>query len=367
MKIDSCNLGMESARSYYASEITTRRFELTDYVGATAEGDLPEKDPEENTGNGGDLLKGAENGKNALQNWIEHMQSVRSNYHLRSDEETTAENIRQLTIKEIFEQLFEQHRKRWDAILESWGISCGNNPSSVQTEGGEDFSANVQTLHLTETVEHYEHEETSFATTGTVRCADGREISFNVNVTMSREFSEYAKRDLGFTVTQCIDPLVINLDTNVTSVLDQTFYFDLDCDGQEDRISSLGAGSGFLALDKNGDGAINDGSELFGTASGDGFADLAAYDLDHNGWIDENDEIWDRLKVWTRDENGKDILYSLSQAGVGALCVSRVDTGFALKGENNEDNAFIRSTGVFLYENGGAGTLQHVDLVKKYA
>ncbi|MCR4897573.1 MAG: hypothetical protein K5891_12450 [Lachnospiraceae bacterium] len=364
MKIDSCTLGMESARSYYTSEITTRRFELTEYAGATTQGGLTEQGSEDASGKEGDLLKGAESGKNALQNWIEHMQSVRSNYHLRSDEETTAENIRQLTIKEIFEQLFEQHRKRWDAFLESWGISCEGSAAPAQQESAEISSPNVQTLYLTETVEHYEHEETSFATTGTVRCADGREISFNVNVTMSREFSEYAKRDLGFSVTQCIDPLVINLDGNVTSVSDQTFYFDLDCDGQKDQISSLGAGSGFLALDKNGDGVIHDGSELFGTASGDGFADLAAYDLDRNGWIDENDEIWDRLKVWTRDENGKDILYSLSQAGVGALCVNKVGTEFALKDEKNDDNAFIRSTGVFLYENGGAGTLQHVDLVK---
>ena len=41
-------------------------------------------------------------------------------------------------------------------------------------------------------------------------------------------------------------------------------------------------GSGYLALDKNGDGTINDGSELFGTRNGDGFADLAQYDEDGN-------------------------------------------------------------------------------------
>ena len=60
---------------------------------------------------------------------------------------------------------------------------------------------------------------------------------------------------------------------------DQTFYFDLDADGKEEEISVLN-GSGYLALDKNGDGVINDGSELFGTKNGDGFADLARYDED---------------------------------------------------------------------------------------
>ena len=44
---------------------------------------------------------------------------------------------------------------------------------------------------------------------------------------------------------------VINLDTDIASLSDQTFYFDIDADGELDEISQLGAGSGYLALDKN--------------------------------------------------------------------------------------------------------------------
>ena len=77
--------------------------------------------------------------------------------------------------------------------------------------------------------------------------------------------------------------------------------FDIDADGEEESISYLQGGSGYLALDKNGDGVINDGSELFGTKSGDGFADLAEYDADGNGWIDENDPIFDKLLIWAKD------------------------------------------------------------------
>ena len=58
---------------------------------------------------------------------------------------------------------------------------------------------------------------------------------------------------------------MINLNTDAANVTDQKFYFDLDADGELDEISTLASGSGFLALDKNGDGIINDGSELFGT------------------------------------------------------------------------------------------------------
>ena len=180
-----------------------------------------------------------------------------------------------------------------------------------------------------------ETEGTTFASTGIVKTADGRNIDFNVEVSMSRAFmqefnmlevQEYIKTD----------PLMINLDTNIGSVSDQKFYFDLDSDGEKEQISFAGKGSGFLALDKNGDGVINDGSELFGTKSGDGFKDLAAYDEDGNGWIDENDSIFSRLKVWTKDENGNDYLMNLKTADVGAIYLSNADTQFSLKNDENK-------------------------------
>ena len=181
---------------------------------------------------------------------------------------------------------------------------------------------------------------------------------------MSREFQQYYREDLELASFTMCDPLVINLDTDVAQLEDQTFYFDIDADGELDEISSLGAGSGYLALDKNGDGIINDGSELFGTSSGNGFADLAKYDEDGNGWIDENDAIWDKLKIWTKDENGNDVLYRLADKGVGAICLQNVSTDFTQKGASGQTLGAIRNTGVFLYENGNVGTVQHVDVAK---
>ena len=137
--------------------------------------------------------------------------------------------------------------------------------------------------------------------------------------------------------------------------------FDLDCDGKEEEISSLGKGSGFLALDKNGDGIINDGTELFGTKSGDGFADLAEYDEDGNGWIDEDDGIFSQLRIWTKNEKGEDELISLKDAGVGAINLSSISTAFSNTDNFNDTMAVIQKTGIFLYENGNAGTIQHVD------
>ena len=207
-----------------------------------------------------------------------------------------------------------------------------------------------------------ESESVAFASSGMVKTQDGRSIDFNIEVSMSRAFTSQINT---LTTQNYIktDPLVINLDTDIGSVTDQKFLFDLDSDGDEEEISFAGKGSGFLALDRNGDGRIGDGSELFGTKSGDGFKDLAAFDEDGNGWIDENDSIYSKLKVWTKDEDGNDYLINLKDADVGAIYLDNVDTQFSLKDGNNRLNGEIKKTGIYLHEStGAAGTLNHVDL-----
>ena len=213
-----------------------------------------------------------------------------------------------------------------------------------------------------------ETEEITFSTTGKVRCADGREIDFDIELYMGRSFREYIEESIEYSISPVAalcDPLVINLEGNIAGVSDTKIRFDLDADGVLDEISGLDPDSGYLALDKNGDGRINDGSELFGTKSGDGFSDLAAYDTDGNGWIDEADPIFNRLKIWITDENGNEKLYSLKDKGVGAIYLGNADTSFDLRSADNVTNARIRKSGVFLYENGMAGTVQHLDLAKR--
>lgn len=197
-----------------------------------------------------------------------------------------------------------------------------------------------------------------FQSSAVVKTADGREINVNLSLSMSQSFYEKHEASIQSVL---VDPLVINVGATSAQLSDMKFDFDLDSDGTVDQISQLASGSGFLALDKNGDGSINDGSELFGARTGDGFAELAAYDSDKNGWIDEADDIFNKLRIWFRDEEGNSTLVGLGQAGVGAIFLGNVSTDYGLGALNNPDGV-IRSTGMFLYENGQAGTIQHVDL-----
>ena len=207
-----------------------------------------------------------------------------------------------------------------------------------------------------------ESESTSFSTTGTVRTADGRELDFNLDMTMSRKYMEEHCIEFAASYDSVLtDPLVINLSSNPVSVSDKSFSFDIDADGNDEIIAQMNPESGFLALDKNGDGIINDGSELFGAKTGNGFSELAEYDSDGNGWIDEIDEIYNQLKVWVKDENGNDKLLSLKEADVGAIYLGKANTTFHVTDDNNRPNAKVESSGVYLHEDGSAGLVQQVD------
>ncbi len=209
-----------------------------------------------------------------------------------------------------------------------------------------------------------EIEQTSFAASGTVKTADGREISFNLSLQMARSY--HTQTDISLRLgdaRQTRDPLVINFSGTAAQLTDHRFAFDLNADGSADeQVNFVTGGSGFLAFDRNGDGVINDGSELFGTKTGDGFAELAELDTDKNGWIDENDAAYDELSVWTRDSEGNDTLRSLQQTDVGAISLARVATPFGIKDAGNALMGQVRTSGVYLMESGGVGNIQQVDL-----
>jgi len=107
---------------------------------------------------------------------------------------------------------------------------------------------------------------------------------------------------------------------------------------------------------------VDDGTELFGPTMGNGFAELAMYDDDQNGWIDENDAIYNDLSIWMREDDGEPKLVALGMAGVGAIYLGHVETPFSLKDPANNTLGEIRQSGIFLFENGNVGTIQHIDL-----
>lgn len=214
--------------------------------------------------------------------------------------------------------------------------------------------------HVEETT--LQQESMQFSARGIARTADGHEITLSVELNMSREFISHS--NLTVRAGDALkDPLVINFEGNAAELTRTKFAFDIDADGRMDQIAFVGPDSGYLALDRNGDGSINDGRELFGALSGDGFADLVHHDDDGNGWIDENDAVFARLLIWSRDGEGHDRLDGLLGRNVGAIYLGQTATPFSLKDNDNALLGVVRASGVYLKEDGGVGTVQQLDLV----
>ena len=235
------------------------------------------------------------------------------------------------------------------------------------SSGGYTSGQNVSVWNRTDymSYSYTETESLSFTSQGIVKTEDGRELNFDIELSMSREFSQEMEISCDSVEVMMTDPLVISLDSNPIGVSDQKWMFDIDADGKVDQISLLSNGSGFLVFDKNNNGKIDDGSEMFGAKTGNGFKDLSEYDSDKNGWIDEADDIYDKLFVWIKDDAGNDKMLSLKQANVGAIYLGNVKSEYALKSDkDNSYNAQIRRSGIYLSESGQSRTIQQLDMVK---
>ena len=216
-------------------------------------------------------------------------------------------------------------------------------------------------LEYTETVTSTEKEENLFTAAGTVETAAGETIDFSLSLEMKREF--VSKNAFSLKAGDAlIDPLVVNFSGKAADLSDTRFQFDLNADGSEESINRLDPASGFLVFDKNGNGRADNGNELFGPATGNGFNELSRLDRDGNGWIDENDPDYTRLFVWSGNDSEAAEFTPVKEKGIGALSLNNVNTEFSVKDSNNKLLGQVRRTGIYLSENQSPGTVQQIDL-----
>lgn len=208
-------------------------------------------------------------------------------------------------------------------------------------------------FRIEEVVHTRTSQESLFMAQGEVVTADGRTLTFSVMQMQSRKEESFMARDVNL-----VDPLVISMDGPVT-MGNARFTFDLTGNGQEESLGMPSRGAGFLFLDGNGNGRVDNGKELFGTQSGDGFADLAAYDSDGNGWIDSGDPVFSKLRIWHPEDGTAGAGRSLAEMGIGAIGLARVATPMDVGGEKG---GRIQSTGLVLSETGKVGRVHHLDL-----
>jgi hypothetical protein len=222
--------------------------------------------------------------------------------------------------------------------------------SSSQSSGFNILTQWEQTR--TTTFSYEETEQVSVSAQGTVYTADNRQIDFSMDLFMDRQYVNESTTTETETGYMFIDPLVIQTDAQAPMLQGAEFCFDLDCDGEDENLAGLSQGYAFLALDLNQDGIINDGSELFGPSTGNGFQELADYDEDENMWIDENDAMFDQFVLWNPSSDEATRLTKLENADVGAVYLGEVSSLFSLSSQDQQMAGQITDTSLALTESG---------------
>ncbi|HAS6327390.1 TPA: hypothetical protein ACGU7T_004125, partial [Vibrio vulnificus] len=131
-----------------------------------------------------------------------------------------------------------------------------------------------------------------------------------------------------------IDPLVLDLDgdgLDFLSLDNSQAKFDLTGNGFATHTSWLSGDDGFLAIDKNNDGSINNIDELFGREDATGFEELELLDSNGDGKISIEDAAFEQLLIW-QDKNGdgastQEELKKLSDYNITEISLDRSASG----------------------------------------
>jgi hypothetical protein len=155
----------------------------------------------------------------------------------------------------------------------------------------------------------------------------GNGVAFGNTTTTDYTVLQSGQNDMSWDAA--ITPIAIDLNGDGIQTIaraDAQGRFDLLGNGVAIQSGWLSGQDGFLAVDANGNGKIDDIHELFGGSKGEGFAKLASYDSNGDGLVNASDDNFAKLLVW-QDVNGNHQtdageLISLTDAGISSLTVS---------------------------------------------
>ncbi|MFP3977672.1 hypothetical protein [Marinobacter sp. KMM 10035] len=207
-----------------------------------------------------------------------------------------------------------------------------------------------------------ESESRSFTSSGSISLENGETIDFTLSLRQSQSRTYEYSESLRIEERPMTDPLVINFGNATAKLTDTLFEFDLEGNGKTGQFAALDSGSGYLVFDRNGNGKVDDGTELFGPQSGSGFSELANYDDDGNLWIDANDEVFSSLSVWVQGADGEQTLRSLNEVGVQALYVGSAEDNFTLTNSQGVPLGEVQASGIYLTTDGDVRTLEEINL-----
>jgi hypothetical protein len=178
-------------------------------------------------------------------------------------------------------------------------------------------------------------------------CSDGQDNDCDGDTDMQARQTQCANLGWFWMAEDCLcsqaSPIIIDLMGNGFHLTNAQggVNFDINNDGQTERLAWTAAGTddAFLALDRNGNGSIDGGAELFGNYTSqppsdtpNGFLALAEYDRvenggNNNGWVGPADAIFSNLRLW-QDTNHNGISEAGEMSTLPELGVMRIDLDY---------------------------------------
>ncbi|MCC6486573.1 MAG: hypothetical protein IT364_03670 [Candidatus Hydrogenedentes bacterium] len=196
---------------------------------------------------------------------------------------------------------------------------------------------------------------TGSAGTGSTQQVQTQAFSYNLQLEFSFESTEVVQITQG--QVQQSDPITFDLDGDGVELTNYAAgaRFDILGNGQQANTAFVTGGDAFLALDRNGNGTIDSGKELFGDQRGaqNGFEELRKLDGNGDGVIDARDEAFTRLRLFKDNGNGvteAGELLSLADAGIASISLAYRDVDEAASGGNR-----TAQSSSFRYEDGRRG------------
>ena len=168
-------------------------------------------------------------------------------------------------------------------------------------------------------------------------------------------------------------PLVVDLDGDGIETLGSGvgIYFDHDNNGFSEDTGWVGKDDGLLVRDINGNGQIDNGTELFGNntllSNGEkaknGFEALKELDSNNDNVFDQNDAAWNEVKVW-KDGNSNGVvddgeLLTMEQAGITGVDLNYVDHNY--NGDHSDEHGnTCKQEGTFTKTDGSTGQISDI-------
>lgn len=178
-------------------------------------------------------------------------------------------------------------------------------------------------------------------------------VTFNLNVTDASGVTTITPFAVTFVRRgSSVPPIVLDLDGDgleLVSYDGSTVQFDMDADGVRDTTGWVGADDGLLALDRNGNGMIDDIGEISFVGDTPGattdLQGLGVYDTDGDGYFDADDADFGRFLIW-RDANQDGVSQASEMKTLAEWGITAINLSLNLTGEDPDqpDNVLFATT-----------------------